>query len=296
MNWVLLMVDGVFSTLFRARLGSEDYLTEAFVLVLKLLLERQPSEAVAMINRLSGLPQEARFEHPESVAISTQVIIEEGRPDIEMRDGKDRLVYVEVKHDSPLGVRQLERYLAELQTSSFTTTRLVLLTRSRVSAHETTLAPDKYHHVCWYEIHNWLAQTEVRDEVCQYFIHSFLRFLEEKRMSMEKVPHEYIEGVPALLKLTEMMEASITEAIPGAKYKRTAGWGYRGFNINSYYYGIRSAQPSLVVYESDMGNSPTYKRDLNLQHEDFFSLDKDEQYERLVEFLRQASEEAASTS
>ena len=288
------MVDNVFSTLFRARLGAEDYLTEAFVFLLKLLQEREPGKGIAVINRLSGLPQEARFGHPASVAMSTQIIVDEGRPDIEIRDGKDRLVYVEVKHDSPLGVRQLERYLSELQAATPSITRLVLLTRSRVSAHETTLAPDEYHHVCWYEVHNWLAQTEVRDEVCQYFVYGFLRFLEEKRMSMEKVPREYIEGVPALLKLTEMMEASITEAIPGVKYKRTAGWGYRGFNINSYYYGIRPAQPSLVVYESDMGNSPTYKRNLDLQHDGFFSLDKDEQFERLVEFLRQANSEAPS--
>jgi hypothetical protein len=40
--------------------------------------------------------------------------------------------------------------------------------------------------------------------------------------------------------------------------------------------------------------SPKYKRDLDLQHEGFFSLDKDEQFERLVEFLRQANEEATS--
>lgn len=285
--------DNVFSTLFRARLGAEDYLTEALVFLLKLLLERAPQRGIAIINRLSGLPQEGRFENPESVAISTQVIVEVERPDIEIRDDQERLIYVEVKHDAPLGVRQLERYLSRLQAASFPTTGLVLLTRSRVSARETTLAPGEYHHVCWYEVYNWLAESKAQDEVCQYFVRSFMRFLEEKQMSMEKVPQEYSEGVPALVKLTNMMEASITEAVPNANYRRTAGWDWRGFNINGYFYGIRPSRPLLVVYESNMGNSPTYKRHLDLGSKGFFSMSKDEQFECLVEFLRQASEDDA---
>lgn len=287
------MGDNVFSTLFRARLGAEDYLTEAFVFLLKLLLERAPDNGLAVVNRLSGLSQVASFEHPESIVTSTQVIVEGGRPDIEIRDGEDRLVYVEVKHDSPLGVRQLERYLSELQAAPSANTRLVLLTRSRVSAWETTLAPDEYQHVCWYEIHNWLAEADVRDEVCQHFIYSFMRFLEEKQMSMEKVPQEYIRGVPALLKLTNMMEASITEAIPNAKYTRTAGWSWRGFAIEGgYFYGCRFAQPSLVVFDNSYAPSQTYKRDLDLESVRFFSLSNGEQFECLVGFLRQANEGA----
>jgi hypothetical protein len=221
------MSENVFSNLFRYGPGEEEnYLTEAFVFLLKLLLERTPDRGLPIINQLSGLPQEAHLRNPESVAISTQVIVAEGRPDIEIRDGQDTLVYVEVKHDASLGVRQLERYWAELQAGTASNTRLVFLTRSRVSARETTLAPEKYHHVCWYEIHNQLAKTEIQDEVCQYFVHSFLRFLEEKRMSMEKVPQEYIQGVPALLKLTDMIEASILEAIPNAKHKSSSGWSW----------------------------------------------------------------------
>jgi hypothetical protein len=289
------MSDNVFSTLYRARLGAEDYLTEALVFLLKILVEREPNRGLAILNRLSGLPQEAHFEHPEAVNISTQVIVKEGRLDIEIRDDQERLVYVEVKHDSPLGVRQLERYLSELRAAPFPTTRLVLLTRSRISARETTLAPNDYNHVCWYEIHNWLAEMEVRDEVCQYFILSLMRFLEEKQMSMEKVPQEYIEGVSALLNLTNMMEASITEAIPKADYKKTPGWSWRGFNIEGgYFYGIRHRQPSLVVYENNLGTRPTYKRDLDLDSVDFFSLSNGEQFECLVGFLRKASNDVAS--
>lgn len=76
--------------------------------------------------------------------------------------------------------------------------------------------------------------------------------------------------------------------------RATAGWDWRGFNIDGYFYGIRPARPLLVVYESNMGNSPTYKRQLDLADVRFFSMNKDEQFERIVEFLRQANVEAKS--
>jgi hypothetical protein len=106
-------------------------------------------------------------------------------------------------------------------------------------------------------------------------------------MSMEKVPQEYSEGVAALLKLTRMMEASISEAMPNATFKRTAGWSWRDFNVDGYFYGLRPARPLLVVFESNMGNSPTHKRNLDLVDVGFFSKSKDEQFECLVAFLRQ---------
>lgn len=56
-----------------------------------------------------------------------------------------------------------------------------------------------------------------------------------------------------------------------------------------FFYGVRLAQPLLEVFENDLGTSPTYKRDFALEGVDFFSISIDEQFEGLVEFLRQAS-------
>ncbi len=294
----LTVPENVFSALFKAcPAAEENYLTEALVFVFKLLLERVPDEGVAMVNRLCGFSHKARLEDPGSIGISTQVIVDEGRPDIEIRSGSDTLVYVEVKHDAPLGANQLEYYWARLEGARQSNTRLVLLTRSRASARETTLAPHKYHHVCWYEIYNWVANTAVQDEVCSYLVRGFMRFLEEKEMSMEKVSWEYIEGIPSLLKLTKMMEASITEAMPGVSHKRTAGWGWRGFNIDGdSFYGVRHENPLFVVFEQKSGSSLTFKRDLALEDMHFFSLSKDEQFECLVEFLRGVSRGASAST
>jgi hypothetical protein len=109
---------------------------------------------------------------------------------------------------------------------------------------------------------------------------------------MKKVPWEYIDGVPALVGLTDMMEAAITEVLPDASFKRTAGWSWRGFYLHDdYWVGLRYHEPLLIVFEDNKGNAPvTYKQDLDLRREHFFSLDKDEQFERLVAFLQRALE------
>ena len=128
----------VFTTL--SKYGSsevENYLTEAFVFLLNLLLERNPEIALTFVNKLCGLSGERQLTKPKSVAISTQIVVDEGRPDIEIRQGVNALIYIEVKHDAPLGVGQLEYYKRKLIESGISNTALVLLTRSRAAAQET---------------------------------------------------------------------------------------------------------------------------------------------------------------
>jgi hypothetical protein len=288
------MNDYVFSALQKYGSGAEEnYLTESFVFLLKLLLKRDTSIGLRVINEVSGLPPRLMFNAQNSVAILTQVTGTEGRPDIEIRQN-DTLVYIEVKHDSSLGLGQLEAYRTQLQKIDDSNTHLVLLTRSRASSSETTLSPTEFHHICWYEIYNLLANSQSRDEVCQYFIHSFLHFLEEKKMSMTKVTWNYIEGVPALLFLTQMMEVSITEAGNHSRFRRTAGWSWRGFYMGEFFYGLRYEQPLSIVFENNLGTNPTYRRVLSLEEIHFFSLTKDQQFETLIMFLKAAYNDAPS--
>jgi hypothetical protein len=284
----------VFSALLKFGPGAEEnYLTESLVFLLRLLLERIPDKGLPIINRLCGLPRETQFKKPGTITLNTQVTVEQGRPDIEIRGGEDTLVFVEVKHDSPLGTRQLEYYRDKLRESGASKTGLVLLTRSRISARETSLPKSEYHHVCWYEVYNWLSSVETQDQVCLYLIHSFMSFLEEKQMNMTQVTWEYIEGVPALINLTNMMEAALAEVQPQARLSKTAGWDWRGFYVDStFFYAVYYSRPLTIVFENDQGNNPTYKRYFDLQAVHFFSLTKDEQFEQLVEFVRQAYEGA----
>jgi hypothetical protein len=134
----------IFSSLFKYGHGvDENYLTEALAFLVKLLLQRTPLGGLELANLLSGERGGPLFSDPSSVTVSTQVAVEEGRPDIEIRDGPSTVVYLEVKHDSGLGVDQLERYKAQLDESGIPNTRLVLLTRSRIACQQTTLLPSE---------------------------------------------------------------------------------------------------------------------------------------------------------
>lgn len=291
-----MKTQNLFSTL--SKYGSrelENYLTESFVFVMTLLLERETFHALEFLNRLCGVEGEESFNDPGSLNITTQVTVDEGRPDIEIREGSKKLFYIEIKHDSPLGGGQLEYYKRKLDQTHILRTGLVLLTRSKSSAQETTLDQEDFHHICWYDIHRSLdqiAQANI-DDVCSYFISNFNSFLEGKQMSLEQVGWEYIKGVPGLVALTNMLEVAILEVIPDAQVKKTSGWYWRGFAVNGLFYcGMRYDESMLIVFENNLGNSPTYRRELDLNKVHFFSLSQAEQLECLIEFVKQANNES----
>ena len=285
------MTEGIFSALSKlSPLATENQLTESLVYLLRALLERCPREGLRLANALCGLTEGDGFA--DTLEIATQVSTSLGTPDIRLSDGHT-LAFVEVKHDSPLAPGQLEAYAQALAQSGYSRSRLVLLTRSRAWCQGTRLAAGDYYSVCWYEVHAWLAALDLEDEVAQYLVDSFLAFLQVKGMSMGKVTWEYIEGVPAMLRLTDMLEAAITDALR-VTFRRTAGWNWRGYFMpNKLFFGVRYEQPMTVVCEDNRGYPPvTFKRDLNLEAAHFFSLSEGEQLELLAEFVRAAWEEA----
>jgi hypothetical protein len=291
------MSEDIFSCLAKyGPAADENYLTEALVFVTRLLLERSPSVGLEMVNWLCCQSLEPWFDDPDSVALSTQATTDQGTPDIEIK-GPETLVYMEVKHDSPLGANQLERYKAQLDTSEVSNKRLVLLARSQYTAFDTSLKPDDYHRVYWYEVYNSLAKTDVQDDISQFFVRSLMSFLEEKGMSMKKVTWQYIEGILALLSLTDMLERAVAEAMPGTKFNRTPGWGRRGLYLpGDYWFGVRYDNPGVVEFQNNRGEKPTYRCDLDLEQERFFCMTKHEQLQCLVEFLRDASKGAPEVS
>ncbi|MCC7353468.1 MAG: PD-(D/E)XK nuclease family protein [Anaerolineae bacterium] len=275
--------------------SEENYLTEAFVFLVALLLEHDATIGLKVLNGLIGEQVDFRFDKAEGISISTQFRVDNAIPDIVIKQGPDALIYIEVKHDSPLGERQLWDYFERLKKAVVSHTRLVLLTRSlaSVSVQETGLQADDYHHICWYHIHNWLSGAKITDDVCRYFIHDFLSFLEGKNMNIPNVAPEYSAGILAFENLMRMLETAITEAIPRNKLLSLSprgGWSWRGFNVNKgiYYCGIRYNKPLLIVFENNYGTNPTFKRDFNLEAEGFFSLTSNEQFERIIRFVKES--------
>jgi len=108
-------------------------------------------------------------------------------------------------------------------------------------------------------------------------------------MSMEKIKWEYIEGVPALVNLTNMIGTAISEALPNEKTRRIASWNWIGYYIGEgtdLWVGIRYNDPLNVIFENNTGNSPTYERNLPLLKLYFFSLTSGEQLESFINFIK----------
>lgn len=285
----------IFSTLSRYGFTSEEnYLTEAFVYLVKTLLERQEEAGLTFLKHICGLP--ILISNAQEIRLTTQVTFGSGRPDIEIRIANNIVVFVEVKHDSPLGIEQLERYKKELDglsISGMRHTRLVFLSRSLEAAKCTTLAPSEYHQICWYHVHDWLFDLGITDEVCEYLIRDFLTFLNRKKMNVNKVTWEYIEGVPAFINLTNMIEVAISEIRPKLKLRRTAGWSWRGYYLKgTLWCGVRYDKPLTIVFEDGQGNGPSYQKTLDLNQIHFFSLSQGEQLECIIKFVQEAWAEA----
>jgi hypothetical protein len=271
--------------------AEENYLTEALALLLRELVDHEPLPALRFVNRLCGLEAKDQIRPDEDVSIQTQVTVAQGRVDLEVRAGTRLLVYIEIKHDSTLGEQQLEYYRGLLDQSGWPQRQLVLLTRSASDCWMTKLTRDEYYHVCWYEIYNWLDDPDIKDPIVSHYASAFQGFLEEKQMSLQQVTWEYIRAPEAIMNLTAMMEAAVHATLPNVKLKRTAGWTWRGFNLNDEVFcGFRYDKPLTITFENNLGDNPTYKRQLDLQQVHFFCLGKDEQFECLVDFVRQAEE------
>lgn len=283
----LSVPEDIFTALSRLTPHTENQLTESLVYLLRFLLRRHPAEGLTLANRLCRLPEDDGWDSA-SLAIRTQESTPRGIVDIAFEDART-LAYIEVKHNSPLGVGQLEAYARVLARSGKQRSLLVLLSRSRAWCAQTMLSPADYRVVCWYEVHDWLSALDISDSVTRFLIDGFLEFLERKGMSIDKVTWEYIQGVPAMLRLSQMLEAAITDSLR-VGFKRTAGWSWRGFYIpKSLFCGFRYDCHLLIVCEGNNGNAPVgYKRDFDLEAVHFFSLSAGEQLELVTQFITEA--------
>ncbi len=269
---------------------AENYLTESLVFLLSTLLQKAPSQGLWLLNNITGPLPLHRLSRPAKVSLTTQVTVERGRPDIEVAESTDTLVYVEIKHDSELGENQLEYYYSKLEESDRPNRRLVFLSRSKASAVRTSLGHNQFFHICWYDVFDWLNDFHGADPIVDYLVANFQEFLQEKKMSVRKVTWEFEQGIATLVDFTTMLEVAIREAVPTLPVKKTAGWSWRGFYLDgSIFCGIRYDKPMILALQNNFGTNPTASEALDLVKTHFLALPKDEQLELLVGFLAAAA-------
>lgn len=307
-----MFIENIFSVLGKYNSAvDENYLTESFVFLINELLHREPSFGTEILNHICVANNDFHFTSDEDVLVSTQETTEQGRPDIKI-SSPDKLIYIEVKHDSPLGYKQISRYKQALESSVATIKKVILLTRFAVDLDELE---KPYKHIRWFEIYNCLSEIEdkVCDPVCQYLIDSFNSFLEVKQMTLQRVTWEYINGVSAMINLINTIEVAIQSA--GIDFYKTfpksAGWDFKGFNLDkhAYWCGIYFSNPLVLTFElldkkkfdKDKLSQPTYLLQegrerlwfrLPLEEILFFSLNKDQQLDEITKFIKTSHNES----
>jgi hypothetical protein len=269
----------------------ENYLTEAFVFLLNFLKEEDNSIFLRILNFLCVNKEEFEFNENEAIEITTQISTEYGRPDIKILS-HDKLIYIEVKHNSGLGYKQIKRYENALKKSNATYKKVILLTKFAIDINEQEESKP-YKHVRWFEIANWFSSFEFdkhTNPVTKYLINSFLNFLEARNMTMQKISWEYVNGFQAFKNLINMLITAAEEKYP--KFKKSAGWDFTGVYLDKdtrAFFGLYHTKSLKIVIEvlDKQKKKKIYSESLDLENIYFFCLNKDQQIEKIRTFIKE---------
>lgn len=286
----------IFSSINRyAHRQQENFLTEGLAFLLDLFINREPDVLPDFLYLISGQHLEI---DAANLVISTQESTELGRPDLVLVQKTDFTFFIEIKHDSSLGHRQLERYYEMLLERPTKKRQLVLLTRSKYSLRQSALGKEKYRHICWYEISAWLRDLKLEDEITRYIAQSYVDFLEEKSMSLTKVTKELIPGILAMHHLLNMMEIALLEVMPNESFKKTDMQDSIGFywTEGKHWLGIYYGEPQQVWLEKGGIEKPRPKLGLNLIDVGFFDIVGGQQLEKLIAFVADGTKELGMQS
>ncbi len=281
------MAINFFSKLGKYKVSDENFLTEAFVHLLEILLVKEKSQCLCLLEKVCRTGQERLFLENENLTITTQSSAAElGTPDIKIFSD-NILIYIEVKDGSGMGKNQISNYKESLRRSNYPKTALVVLTRFPVDFPEFQ-KPDK--HVRWYEIYDWLTELNIREPLALYFKEHFLEFLREKKMNIQKISSGLIEGISANMNFLDMLTCA-AECAGLEIYDRSLGQNWIGVYIgnNQNFCAVWYEDLFRLRYEfyADKNSDHSSKTShLNFAEEKFFELDKKTQLELLTGFIK----------
>lgn len=230
----------------------ENFLTEAFVHLLRHLITEESKAALQLLTLVTGERLDVTADDLPLVEISTQVITDQGRPDIEIRFG-GHLIYVEAKVESGLGEEQLKRYRQALDDSQKLLRTLVLLSRYAVSEKEVSEVPDVW--LRWFQIgdllHEQLDYDIIEAPESRYLARQLVSFLRSKGMIMDHVGWEMTSGVRSMLAFIKMLTEALNDL--NISMKRSAGANFMGFwvtDAKNIWLGIRYTEPQSLRFHT----------------------------------------------
>ena len=314
----------IFSVLSKfATRQEENYLTESFAFLLKELLRGNqdcPNCAVSLLNKICPNKSYVIFHADEDIKIETQNpewTSEEGEergqaiiPDITIT-APGKLVFIEVKDASPVSEEQIVNYKEKL-TKEYQDFKVIIILISRYSKNfDEHASPDR--HVLWREIYSWLRELAPDEPVGTYLVKCFREFLEEKKMTIQKVGWEYINGIPAMLNLVEMISAALDQLETGGR-KKSIGEEWSGFYLDNkqYWCGVYYQTPTKLLFQlrgkdkfdknavaqpsfpplEDYDNGYQFFLDLEDEKTHFFSRDVAGQMGLVNDFVKKCYEES----
>jgi len=306
--------DNLFFSLFHwAHRQEENFSTEGFAYLLRLLLDKEPEKGKELVRLVTEGKLDLTPERARCIAITCQKDTELGRPDLEIKT-QDAVVYIEVKDSAGLGWEQLERYRIELLSKREPIKILVLLTRYVPEFNGDEKADVRLR---WYKVAETLQQFvdsgPWKSPESLFVTNQFVGYLRFRGMTMDRVSWELKNGTQAVWNLIKMLG----EALSGkknVKFKKTVGWEFVGYWIEGQkaWVGIYWESPSLLQFEimedEEKVNKDTpdtvskgkvedlvsatdglrwvNKLDLESEEEHFFARSFGSQMGRLEEFLK----------
>lgn len=227
----------------------ENFLTEAFVHLLRHLVDHEPRLASAFLKKLTNDRLTLNETALQSLIISTQLIVPEGRPDIAMRT-LDSLIVIEAKKESGLGDLQLERYRNFLKNSKVRHTGLVLLTRYPVPLTPNDERPDAL--LRWHQVSDWLDWKQGSQQrlhpATNYLAAQFVGYLQAEGMEMEQVTWELERGVRAWQNFLAMLHEAVESCGVPYEKRREGSWQYFYFDKFQFIVSISMDMPTEVWF------------------------------------------------
>jgi hypothetical protein len=299
----------LFSSLYPwARRQGENFTTDAFVAVLRELLEREQSWTCAFLGWLCFEPENPNAFLDAKPDIDTQFRAAEGRPDIRIRNYKV-FCLVEVKKTAGLHDGQLQQYQTILNGQNEQWKPLVLLTVHPVEPDSTS---PRHLHRSWDKIRDRLEQVPPSHVVSEFLVREFIRFLRSEQMTIEKVGSELIEGLHALGNLMDLLNRACHGAT-GQPPSKSCGSEWMGWGVDKrqFWAGVYLDQPESLRFEFldaepndvdrlreiDWDQSKLYNKwgttfDFRDQATDFFNSPKVRQLELMTTFVQEAFQTA----